>query len=81
MLYKNVSLSIHTAWHYGFAAPLIKKWSLHMTLTYYCVSVILQLRKKREKYSLLQTEMFTDDELIYLRFDSKSPRGGGNSYR
>lgn len=71
VLQKRVSLSIHTAWHYDLAAPPIKKWSLHMTLTYYCVSVILQLRKKREKYSLLQTEMFTDDEITYLRFDSK----------
>lgn len=70
VLQKCISLYIHTSWHCDFAAPPIKKWSLHMTLIYYCVSYT-SIEKKKERYSLLQSEMFTDDEIIYLRFDSK----------
>lgn len=48
VLQKCTSLYIHTSWHCDFAAPPIKKWSLHMTLIYYCVSYTSIEKKKRE---------------------------------
>lgn len=48
VLQKCISLYIHTSWHCDFAAPPIKKWSLHMTLIYYCVSYTSIEKKKGE---------------------------------